>query len=215
MKTVIAIDGPAASGKSTVARRVAADLGYGWVNSGGFYRALTWWLLRCAGSACTPEEAAAVVARTTFTSVFRGFEATLSLDGNDAWPHLREPEVNSHVSPFSQFDSVRDRLNGEFRRLAGERPCVVEGRDIGSCVFPETPYKFFIDASPEIRRLRRQAEDHSDEIATRDRLDSGRARAPLVAAPGALVIDTSHLSIEEVLGRIREALPPEVLAPPR
>lgn len=213
MNTVIAIDGPAASGKSTVARRVAAELGFGWVNSGGFYRALTWWLLQRAGSACTPDEAATVIARTRMESAFRESEATLSLDGIDAWPHLRDPEVNSHVSPFSQFDAVRDRLNLEFRLLAGERPCVVEGRDIGSCVFPQTPFKFFIDASPEVRNLRRKAEGQSDEIATRDRMDSARARAPLVAAPGALVIDTTHLSIEDVLSRIREALPASLIAP--
>lgn len=207
MNTVIAIDGPAASGKSTVARRVAAELGFGWVNSGGFYRALTWWLLRCHGPACTGTQAAELIQRTAFFSEFRGDEAALTLDGIDAWQHLRNPEVNRHVSPFSQFDAVRDRLNAEFRHLAGLRPCVVEGRDIGSCVFPETPHKFFIDASPEVRDRRRRAEGQTDEIATRDRLDSGRVRAPLVAAPGARVIDTTHLTIDQVLEQIRVALP--------
>jgi cytidylate kinase len=125
--------------------------------------------------------------------------ARLLLDGVDPSAHVREPEVNAHVSPVSQLDVVRAVLSGQFRALAATRDCVIEGRDIGSCVFPETPHKFYIDASPEERLRRRAAEGETDRIAERDRMDSQRAVAPLVAAQDAIVIDTTHIGIEEVV----------------
>lgn len=210
MKTVIAIDGPAASGKSTIARKMACELGFGLVNSGGFYRAVTWWLLRMAGPDCTEAEAERLLAAARLESEFRSHEAVITVDGLDAWPHLREADVNRHVSEFSQFACVRSRLNSEFRKLAEQQPCVVEGRDIGTCVFPETPHKFYLDASPEERQKRRLAEGLVDEIQQRDRLDSGRQLAPLMAARDAHVIDTTKLGIEEATALICSLLPQEL-----
>lgn len=199
-KVVIAIDGPAASGKSTVARLLAARLGFAWVNSGAFYRAITWWLLRESPGQIDEASARDVLSRTAMAPSFHNNIAGLLLDEIDPSGHLRDAEVNAHVSPVSQLHVVRAVLSGQFRGLATLRDCVVEGRDIGSCVFPQTPHKFYIDASPEERLRRRAAEGENDRIAERDRMDSQRAIAPLVAAEGAVIIDTTHLSVEQVIG---------------
>jgi CMP/dCMP kinase len=199
---VIAIDGPAASGKSTVSRRLADRLGFGWINSGAFYRALTWWMLRGGSAPFGGEAAAALLARTDVRSVFRDRVAVLLLDGIDPTPHLREDGVNAFVSPVSQLPVIRNLVSGEIRGLAAGRSCVVEGRDIGTCVFPDTPHKFFVDASPEERRRRRAAEGQTDRIDERDRMDSQRALAPLVAAADATVIDSTGLSVDEVVAAI-------------
>ncbi len=199
---VIAIDGPAASGKSTVSRRLADRLGFGWINSGAFYRALTWWMLRGGSAPFGGEAAAALLARTDVRSVFRDRVAVLLLDGIDPTPHLREDGVNAFVSPVSQLPVIRNLVSGEIRGLAAGRSCVVEGRDIGTCVFPDTPHKFFVDASPEERRRRRAAEGQTDRIDERDRMDSQRALAPLVAAADAVVIDSTGLSVDEVVAAI-------------
>jgi cytidylate kinase len=199
--SVIAIDGPAASGKSTVAREVAARLGYAWVNSGAFYRALTWWMLR-EGRDVREDRLASIEARANFD----GTEARLLVDGMDVRQHLRDPEVNRHVSPVSQLPIVRAIVGRELRAIAAGRDCVIEGRDIGTCVFPETPFKFYIDASPEERERRRREQGESDSILERDRLDTGRTVAPLEPAPDALHLDTTCLSIEEVVRRILAAI---------
>ncbi len=198
-KVVIAIDGPAASGKSTVARLLAERLDFAWVNSGAFYRAITWWLLRESPGHIDEETAREVLSRTEMAPSFQNNIAGLLLDDVDPSNHLREAEVNAHVSPVSQLNVVRAVLSGQFRSLATLRDCVVEGRDIGSCVFPQTPHKFYIDASPEERLRRRAAEGENDQIAERDRMDSQRAIAPLVAAEGAIIIDTTHLNIDQVI----------------
>jgi cytidylate kinase len=199
---VIAIDGPAASGKSTVARRLARRLGFAWVNSGAFYRAITWWLLKESPDGVNESAAREVLSRTEMSAIIEGDVARLLLDDVDPSEHLREPEVNAHVSPVSQLDVVRAVLSGQFRALAATRDCVIEGRDIGSCVFPQTPHKFYIDATPEERLRRRAAEGETDRIAERDRMDSQRAVAPLIAAPDAIIIDTTHIGIEEVISLV-------------
>jgi len=199
---VIAIDGPAASGKSTVARRLARRLGFAWVNSGAFYRAITWWLLKESPDGVNESAAREVLSRTEMSAIIEGDVARLLLDDVDPSEHLREPEVNAHVSPVSQLDVVRAVLSGQFRALAATRDCVIEGRDIGSCVFPQTPHKFYIDATPEERLRRRAAEGETDRIAERDRMDSQRAVAPLIAAPDAIIIDTTHIGIEEVIALV-------------
>lgn len=196
---VIAIDGPAASGKSTVARQLARKLGFAWVNSGAFYRAITWWLLKESPGGVNESAAREVLSRTEMSAVIEGDIAKLLLDDVDPSEHLREPAVNAHVSPVSQLDVVRAVLSGQFRALAATRDCVIEGRDIGSCVFPQTPHKFYIDATPEERLRRRAAEGETDRIAERDRMDSQRAVAPLIAAPDAIIIDTTHIGIDEVI----------------
>ena len=191
MKTVIAIDGPAASGKSSVARELAGRLQYAYVNSGAFYRGITWWVLHTHTDPALADEVAAVITRTKLESGYQNHEAYLLLDGADATPNLRDDAVNRSVSAVAHLHN-----------LAEERDLVMEGRDIGSVVFPHTPYKFYIDASPEVRKQRRQAQGQTDEIALRDRSDSSRPNAPLIIAEDALVIDSTHLTVDGVVGEV-------------
>ena len=199
MKIVVAIDGPAASGKSSVARRVSKRLGISYIDSGAFYRAITWWVLRANTDPATVHDVSAIVAKSQLESGFEGDEGFLRIGGTDPRTHLRDEDVNRAVSPVSIVPSVRECLTSHLRQLAELRDVVVVGRDIGSVVFPDTPFKFYIDASPHVRQQRRSAEGQDDEIATRDRIDSGRATAPLTIPRGALVIDTTHLSVDEVV----------------
>ena len=199
---VIAIDGPAASGKSSVARGLASRLGMGWVNSGAFYRAVTWWLLSHGKPPFTEDFVREVLERTEVRVGFLDGKSFLTLDGINPLQHLREGEVNSFVSSVSQLGVVRERVSDVLRLLACEQACVVEGRDIGTCVFPETPFKFYVDASPEERLRRRKAEGQEDRIAERDKLDSQRTLAPLVAAADAERIDSTHIGIQEVIDQI-------------
>lgn len=202
MKTVIAIDGPAASGKSSVARELAARLGIAYVNSGAFYRAITWWVLHEGVDPNSAKDVSTLIAQADLQSGFNDSVAFLLLNGSEATPHLRDNEVNRNVSAVSRVSLVREHLMTHLHRLAEERDLVMEGRDIGSVVFPQTPYKFYIDASPEVRVQRRQSQGQHDEIATRDRIDSSRPNAPLIIAEDALVIDSTHLTIDGVVGEV-------------
>ena len=206
MKTVIAIDGPAASGKSSVARELAARLDIAYVNSGAFYRAITWWILQEGVVPDATEAVSALIARADLRSGFQGATAYLLLNDRDATPHLEDPGVNRQVSVVSRIPAVREHLMTHLHRLANERDLVMEGRDIGSVVFPDTPYKFYIDASPEVRAQRRKSQGQQDEIATRDQIDSSRPNAPLIIAEDALVIDSTHLTVDDVVGKVVERL---------
>jgi cytidylate kinase len=202
MKTVIAIDGPAASGKSSVARELAERLHYGYVNSGAFYRTVTWWILKCGADPASPDAVADVLSGSAMESGFDANAAFFRIGGSDGAAHLREDTVNRSVSPVSRVPAVRECLMEHLRSLAEDRDIVMEGRDIGSVVFPGTPYKFYIDASPEVRKLRRVAQGQHDEIAERDKIDSSRPNAPLIIAEDALVIDSTHLTVDGVVGEI-------------
>jgi cytidylate kinase len=199
---VIAIDGPAASGKSTVAREVARRLGFVYVNSGAMYRAITWFALEHGLDGSAPDRVADLIERANIRCWISGLASHLFIDGVDPSEHLRDAKVNTHVSQVSAIPQVRVVVDELMRECARDYNLVVEGRDIGSVVFPETPYKFYIDASPEVRQRRRAAEGQRDEIAARDRADSSRVAAPLVIAEDALVIDSSHLTIDGVVGEI-------------
>lgn len=202
MTTLIAIDGPAASGKSSVARELATRLGFSYVNSGAFYRTVTWWVLHRNVDPSQPGAIAAALREAAIESGFNGDEAYLKIDGETAAAFQRDDAVNRNVSPVSRVPAVRDLLMGHFHELASRRDVVMEGRDIGSFVFPDTPYKFYIDASPDVRKQRRQAQGQQDEIAQRDRADSSRPNAPLTIAEDALVIDSTHLTVDGVVGEI-------------
>ncbi|HEY6070198.1 MAG TPA: (d)CMP kinase [Chthoniobacterales bacterium] len=199
---VIAIDGPAASGKSSVARALARRLRFVYVNSGAMYRAVTWTVL---DRGLDPKDKAAIVKLINGSRLGGKFvdnEFHLLIDDVDLTPHLHEDRVNAEVSRVSTVTEVRKLLVQRMRDYAGDNDLVIEGRDIGSVVFPDTPYKFYIDASPEVRAQRRAAQGHRDEIAQRDRADSSRATSPLVVAKDAQVIDTSQLNIEQVVDEI-------------
>ena len=199
---VIAIDGPAASGKSSVARELALRLGFIYVNSGGFYRAITWYLLR---KNIRPEEndlISTVLNAAALTCTVQDNESRILVDDEDPADHLRDDRVNETVSRLSRLPRVRQIVSQKLHDCADGHDVVIEGRDIGSVVFPDTPYKFYIHASPEVRLKRRAAQGERDEIAIRDHDDVSRAVSPLVIAADAYVIDTSHVTIEQVVSEI-------------
>ena len=203
---VVAIDGPAASGKSSVARRLAKRIGFDYVNSGAMYRAVTWHVLQHALSPGDGDAIARLLEASRIDCDLDGGASRISIDGVDPVAHLRDDRVNDEVSLVSSVPRVREILVAKMRAYASDRDLVMEGRDIGSVVFPETPYKFYIDASPEVRWRRRIAQGQRDQIATRDHADSSRRASPLVIAEDAHVIDSSNLTIEGVVGEIIDRL---------
>jgi cytidylate kinase len=199
---VVAIDGPAASGKSSVARALAKQIAFDYVNSGAMYRAVTWHVLN---HRVAPGDAPAIVALLENTRIDCTMDADGShifIDGADPTAHLCDDEVNAQVSLVSSVPRLREILVEKLRGYAVDHDIVMEGRDIGSVVFPDTPYKFYIDASPDVRLRRRQAQGLRDQIAARDRADSSRRASPLIIAEDAHVIDSSNLTIEGVVGEI-------------
>jgi len=199
---VVAIDGPAASGKSSVARALAQRIGFDYVNSGAMNRAVTWHVLN---HGVLPGDAAAIIRLLEKTRIDCAIEnggSRILLDGVDPAPHLCEDRVNEEVSLVSSIPRLREILVEKMRGYALDHDIVMEGRDIGSVVFPDTPYKFYIDASPDVRLRRRQAQGLRDQIAARDRADSSRRASPLIIAEDAHVIDSSNLTIEGVVGEI-------------
>ena len=203
---VIAIDGPAASGKSSVARALAKRLGFCYVNSGAMYRAVTWRALQRGIAVQDPDAVAALAEEARIACELIDNESRISIDNFDPSSQLHSDEVNRAVSLVSRVPRVREIINLEMRRCVASRDVVIEGRDIGSVVFPGTPFKFFLDASPEVRARRRNAQGQRDEIAMRDQADSSRRMAPLVIAPDAERIDTSDLTIPEVVEEILKRL---------
>jgi cytidylate kinase len=205
---VIAIDGPAASGKSSVSRGVAAALGWFFVSSGHFYRAIAWGAVRDKVSSNSPDSLVGWVATRKLTLLENEDAAGLSLllDGENATPHLSDPQVAATVSVIAAVPAVRDFINARLRALSENHDLVMEGRDIGSIVFPETPWKFYLDASPEVRARRRASEGAIDTVTERDRLDSTRATAPLMIPLGAIVIDTTHLNLDQVIQTVLDHL---------
>jgi len=196
---VIAIDGTAASGKSTFSRQLAQRLGYVYVNTGAMYRGVTWYLqqrnipLQDAEAVAREVHAAGVETRLHEGELF------FHIAGLDPLPHVREGRVNEGVSFVAQVAAVRKLLVAEQQHLAGRFPLVMEGRDIGTVVFPQTPYKFYLDAHPEVRAQRRSAQGESDVIQQRDSLDQQRETSPLTCAPDALYLDSGHASVEELI----------------
>jgi cytidylate kinase len=203
---VVAIDGPAASGKSSVARRLADRLDFAYVNSGALYRAIAW-LANAAGVSANDREAIlGLIAASRFEFGLQDKQSVVLIDGFNPAPHLQDEVVNQTVSTVSTITEVRSFIVEHLRAFADLDNLIVEGRDIGSVVFPKTPYKFYIDASPEVREQRRSAQGLLDEISKRDRLDTSRATAPLRIPEDATVVDSSSLTIDAVVVRIVERL---------
>ena len=185
-----------------MARQLARRLGFAYVNSGAMYRAVTWSVLNAGIEPSDKHRIAQLIATLTLGGVLRDRELHLLIDSADLSEHLHEDRVNSEVSRVSTVPEVRDILVRRMRDYAQKHDLVVEGRDIGSVVFSDTPYKFYIDASPEVRAQRRAAQGHRDEIARRDQADSSRATSPLIVAKDAEVIDSSNLTVEQVVDEI-------------
>ncbi len=199
---VIAIDGPAASGKSSVARELARRLGFAYVNSGAMYRAATWHALESGVDLKNAEAVARLIESAPFVCDLEENQSHITIAGIDPTNFLRDDRVNNGVSLVSSVPRVREILVKMMRDYTMNHDVVMEGRDIGSVVFPDTPYKFYIDASPEIRLQRRAAQGQRDQIAARDRADSSRRASPLIIAEDAHVIDSSNLTIDGVVGEI-------------
>jgi cytidylate kinase len=201
-RIVIAIDGPAASGKSSVARTLARSLGFVYVNTGAMYRAVTWLAVSKNVSAADAARVEELLRRTSIEYGLNDGESTLRIEDQDPAPHLVDESVNANVSAIASIPEVRRLLVEKQRAYAVNHNVVMEGRDIGSVVFPETPYKFYVDASPEVRALRRQKQGLADSISARDKFDSSRRTSPLIIAEDAHVIDSSNLTIDGVVGEI-------------
>ncbi len=220
-RLIIAIDGVAASGKSTTARLVAQRLGYLYLDSGALYRALTLKVLR-SGVDPTDEKTVAELARQTDLDLrFHRDRLRVFVDGEDVTEEIRRPEVSEHIGPIAANRAVRQRMVELQRTIASEGGVVAEGRDIGTVVFPDADVKFYFTASLEVRAQRRQDEyaqrgvqtslPHlARQLARRDRDDNARTHGPLRKAADAIEVDTSELSIEQqvdlVLEKVRERL---------
>ncbi len=212
---VIAIDGPAGAGKSTVARKLAERMDLDYVDSGATYRAAA---LRVLESNISPEDEQAVselIGRTTIGFNTYGAQSQVLLDGQDVSEKIRTPQVTLAAAKVSRLPEVRKKLITLQRSLARGRGIVMEGRDIGTVVFPQAPLKIFLKADPEERARRRLKDEEKRgreatleqtayEIGRRDQLDAERKISPLVPAADALEIDSTHLSADEVVERIME-----------
>jgi cytidylate kinase len=215
--STIAIDGPAASGKSTIGGLLAERLGYVYFDTGVMYRAVTWAALRRSvpiedevGVTRLAEELRIDVLRPTAKD---GRQYTILADGEDVTWSIRQPEVDRGVSPVSAYLGVRAALTAQQRRIGHRGRIVMVGRDIGTVVLPDAELKIYLDATQEERIERRYREvvargepaDYCvvrDSVRRRDRIDSGRAHAPLRAADDAVVIDTTPLDVDQVLERV-------------
>lgn len=204
----IAIDGPAASGKSTVAKILARTLGLTMVNSGEMYRAVTLSVLQRGANPSSADEVLGILKELELSCIVEDGASRILISGIHPGEALRSETVNASVSAVSAIPEVRRKLVGLQRSLLNQSDLVMEGRDIGSVVFPETPYKIYIEASEAVRNKRRADEGLSDAVSERDRLDRTRKTAPLVVPDGAVLIDSSQMTINEVvehsLGNLRE-----------
>ena len=218
---VVAIDGPAAAGKSTVGRLIAARLGYPFLDTGAIYRAMTWTALH-RGVDLSDDDALSDLAASLSIDVGPPTTGsiepcTIFVDGEDVTRFLRQPEVEAAVSLVSRVAGVREALLKVQRDLAGRNAVVMAGRDIGTVVLPEADLKVYLDASVEERARRRYAElsalgmdlDEEDvlhDLSRRDRIDSERSVSPLRPSEDAVAIDTDGLTLEEVVQRLAELI---------
>ena len=206
---VIAIDGPAGAGKSTIAKALALDLGIAYLDTGAMYRGVTFAVLRKGLSATD----VGAVGRIAQTVVFVQTTDTLHIDNVDATAAIRTPEVDAAVSHIAANSVVRDEMRQRQRQwIADHNGGVVEGRDIGSVVFPDATLKVYLVATPLVRAERRVAQHGGDvaeiacAIAERDERDSTRADSPLRQTPDAVVVDTSNRSVNQIVADIRALL---------
>ena len=210
---IIAIDGPAGAGKSTVAQKLAERLGLAYVDSGATYRAAA---LKVLDLGVLPDDVravAGVVANADIRIATDGPRSRVFLDGADVSEKIRSAEVTVGAAQVSRLSSVREKLIALQRTLASGRGVVMEGRDIGTVVFPDAPLKIFLEADPEERARRRLEQETREgraatleqtayEIQQRDQLDAERKISPLVAAPDAVKIDSTRLTADQVVERV-------------
>lgn len=220
MGKTIAIDGPSASGKSSVSKGVAAALDFIYVDSGALYRGITWQALR---KGVDTTDAAAVIdcmESADWDFFVQDGAATFSVDGDVPVQELREKDVRENVAHVAVIPEVRTFVVDSLRALENFGSLVMEGRDIGTKVFPNSPYKFYLDADPEERAMRRyrelveageseKAEEVMESLKKRDKIDSTRKTDPLTVAPGARVIDSTSMTLEDVIRTVVNAVTEE------
>ena len=209
-RLIVAIDGPSGAGKGTVARAVATRLGYRHIDTGAMYRAVAWKALR-DGVDVTDERAVAVIGERATFDLERG---RVAIDGHDVSSAIRTPDIDSAATAVARHPAVRRVLVARQRTYGESGGVVMEGRDIGTVVFPGADVKIYLDASPEERARRRAADpahassksaqlaDVATALAERDKSDSTRAASPLAIATDAVVIDTTGLPVSDVIDRV-------------
>ena len=221
MGKTIAIDGPSASGKSSVSKGVAAEMEFIYVDSGALYRGVTWQAIR---KGVDPKDAAAVLEamhNADWNFFVKDGAAIFSVDGDVPVQELREKEVREAVAVVAAIPEVRKFVVESLQSLENFGSLVMEGRDIGTVVFPDSPYKFYLDADPEERAMRRyrelvaagedeKAHEVMESLKKRDQLDATRKTDPLKVAPGAQVIDSTSMSLDEVIQTVVSAVKGEL-----
>jgi CMP/dCMP kinase len=213
---IIAIDGPAGAGKSTVAARIAERFGLLNLETGAMYRAFALKAIETDTSFESSEELDKLAARTEIRLIPTRNGNCVSLDGVDVTKRIRDPDVTAAASKVSVHPRIRQWMVSMQRRLGEAGGIVMEGRDIGSAVFPNADVKIFLDAAAEVRGQRRfrqngpasdqPPESVLQELRERDKRDRTRAESPLAPAPGAVIIDSTHLSLDEVLQKVEETV---------
>jgi cytidylate kinase len=208
---VVAVDGTSGSGKSSTCRGVAGRLGLRYLDTGAMFRAVTWWMLQHGVDVHDPDAVAARAGEPVLASGTDPDGPPIAVDGVDVSAAIRTEEVTRAVSPVSTVPAVRARLLAQQREIIAPPGgpgggIVVEGRDIGSTVWPEAEVKVYVTADPAARAARRALEEGGSDVAAteqvlreRDRIDSGRATAPLVQADGAVHVDTTPYTLDEVI----------------
>jgi len=210
MGKTIAIDGPSASGKSSVSKGVAAELEFIYVDSGALYRGVTWQAIRKGVDTTNAAAMAESMHNAEWNFFVQDGAAIFSVDGDIPVQELREKDVREAVADVAAIPEVRKFVVESLQSLENFGSLVMEGRDIGTVVFPDSPYKFYLDADPEERALRRyrelvaagedeKAHEVMDSLKKRDQIDSTRKTDPLTVAPGANVIDSTSMTLEEVI----------------
>ncbi|NBB78019.1 MAG: cytidylate kinase [Verrucomicrobia bacterium] len=212
---IIAMDGGAAVGKSSTSRGLAERLNLMHVDTGAHYRTLTYALLRAGADPANPEKATAALAHLKLDTALEDRSAKLSIDGTvPADADIRSPEVNAAVSGFAALPPLRtflfeyQRSQADIARAKGFDGLIMEGRDIGSVIFPDADHRFFLHADEATRSARRAQEGQTDSIATRDQMDTTRKTAPLICPEGAIKIDTAPRTLEEVIETITRIIQP-------
>jgi cytidylate kinase len=206
---VVAVDGTSGSGKSSTCRAVAARFGLRYLDTGAMYRAVALWMLRNGVDVADAGAVAAQAGRPVLVSGTDPDAPTITVDGVDVSVEIRSDAVNAAVSPVSAVPEVRRRLLEEQRAIIGAGGIVVEGRDIASVVWPQAEVKVYLTADPGARAARRAAENGGADVGAteasllaRDQIDSGREVAPLTMVEGAAHIDSTHLTLQQVVDRI-------------
>jgi cytidylate kinase len=209
---IVAIDGGAAAGKSSTARALSERFHLLHADTGSYYRAVTAELLRLGVRPDSPETVRPALSKLRLGTRVSGLSARIEIDGRTPGDEIRSAEVNAAVSHFSAIPELREALlayqrgQAEVARSRGFKGLVMEGRDIGSVIFPEADCRFFLLADPTERARRRASQGQVDPIAERDRIDSSRKTAPLAVPNGAMSIDTTLLSVPEVVERMASVI---------